>query len=137
MNDLIITVPSPNVIDRSINDDECGSNKPILKIRYCGLTKRELYYQGKSTINLYNKESITLKPYEATIVNFDVTVITSLPATSILYGCSLMYRQGLSCIINLIPTNDHYLYVTIINKNPHSVQFKCDTLLFECNTILN
>jgi hypothetical protein len=130
--DDIVSIPSPNVVQRPINFTECGS-PPIFRVRYCG----HQHSFGNNTILLHNKEAITLKPYEATTVYFDVIVFTSLPATSILYGSPIMYHQGLTCIINLIPTNDQYLHVTIVNKKTHTVEFEPDALTFYCNTVLN
>ena len=48
---------------------------------------------------------------------FPVLLITSLPAVSILYGNDFLFRHGLTCVINPIPTNNTLLHIKLYNNN--------------------
>ena len=47
---------------------------------------------------------------------FPVLLITSLPAVSILYGNDFLFRHGLTCVINPIPTNNTLLHIKLYNN---------------------
>ncbi len=47
---------------------------------------------------------------------FPVLIITSLPAVSILYGNDFLFRHGLTCVINPIPTNNTLLHIKLYNN---------------------
>ena len=131
MNDLI-TVPICKVIKKPKQFTESGS-KPVFQIKYIGI---DAPFINKAKLTLSNEKPITLNPFQSIQLYFNVIVITSLPAISLVYGCTYFYRQGLSVIINPIPTNDTYLSVTIVNKKSIVNHFKADSLTFYCQTIL-
>ena len=63
-----------------------------------GKTKKNeaSFFSNKAKKNEYNRS--------ATIEDLPLLVRTSLPAVSILYNNDFLYKQGLTCVINQIPT---------------------------------
>lgn len=53
-----------------------------------------------------------------------------------IYGSDFLYRLGITCVINQIPTNDSFLNVTIFNHKSVPITLEKKTLQFTCHTVL-
>ena len=127
-----VTVPICKLINPPGGYTVAGCD-PICQIKYIGTRPP---YLTRSFLSLENKEKITLQPLQSYKLYFNVMVMTSLPATSIVYGSDHNYCRGLSIIITQIPTNDTYLNITLVNKTLRVLHFEPDTLSFYCKTVL-
>ena len=117
--------------------DEIDGPPPTLKVRYEGVFNPYISYPFTDPlITLTNAEEFTLEPNEFKTLHFKILVITNLPAVSILYQSGLLFRRGLSCIVNQIPTNDISLHITIFNHSDISKTIAEDSLQFYCHTVL-
>jgi hypothetical protein len=128
-----VTVPDPVYMKWPKNYTCQDSPTPVLKIRYEGLSTP---YTNPVLITLTNKSSITIPSCDYAIINFPVLVTTSLPAISILYGNDFLFRHGLTCVINQIPTNDTLLYIKVYNNKSVTSTFEKESLQFICHTVL-
>jgi hypothetical protein len=135
MNVDDITVPDPVYMKWSKNYSCQDSPTPVLKIRYKGLSNI-LPNKNSALITLTNKTAFTIKSCNYAIINFPVLVVTSLPAVSILYGNDFLFRHGLTCVINQIPTNDTLLHIKVYNHKLVPSTFEKDSLQFMCHTVL-
>ena len=62
--------------------------------------------------------------------------LTNVPAVSILYQSGFIFRLGLTCVVNQIPTNDIPLNITIFNHCDSTKTVSKDILQFYCHTVL-
>jgi hypothetical protein len=131
-NTVVIPIPSCHVRKTQTS---CDCPSKVFYINYYMSSKQS--FAGIKTIDLYNQYSITLKPYEKMILYFEETIITSLPATCILYGSQFLYKLGISYKVNLLQTNDTYLNIIIFNHTPKTLNFEPNSLNFICTIILN
>jgi hypothetical protein len=133
MNDIII--PSPVYMKWPKNLTCVDSPTPVLQIKYEGLsiTKSSTNF---ALLTLTNKSDFTIQPKSYATVNFDILVRTSLPAVSILYGSDFLFRHGITCVVNMIPTNDAMLHIKIYNHKSVPTTFDKKSLQFTCHTVL-
>ncbi len=101
-----ITVPDPVYMKWPKNFTCQDSPTPVLKIQYEGLSNTTSPHRNPAFITLTNKKAFTIPSCNYAIIHFPVLVRTSLPAVSILYSNDFLYKHGLTCVINQIPTND-------------------------------
>jgi len=127
-----INVPAP-VLKRS--GDEVDSPTPTLRVRYEGVLEHNHDYKG-AVVSLTNTSDFTIEPNQFKTLRFTLSVITNLPAVSLIYPGSLLFREGLSCVVNPIPTNDMPLYVIIFNHCDIAKTFTKHRLHLFCNTVL-
>jgi hypothetical protein len=135
MNVDDITVPNPVCMKWPKNYSCPDSPTPVLKIQYEGLSI-PLPFTNPALVTLTNKTALTIPSCNYAIINFPVLVITSLPAVSIIYGNDFLFRQGLTCVSNQIPTNDTLLYVKVFNHKLVPLTFEKESLQFMCHTVL-
>ena len=129
------------IVFSDMNVDDMGKNfscqdspTPVLRINYKGLTN-SLRCQNPAMITLSNKTSFTIPSCDYTTIHFNVLVTTSLPAVTLLYGNEILFRHGLTCVINQIPTNDSLLSIKIYNPKSEPSTFAKESLQFTCHTV--
>jgi hypothetical protein len=135
MNEDTITIPDPVYMKWPKNYSCQDSPTPVLRINYKGLTN-SLRCQNPAMITLSNKTSFTIPSCDYTTIHFNVLVTTSLPAVTLIYGNDFLFRHGLTCVINQIPTNDTLLYVKVYNNKSEALTFPKESLQFTCLTVL-
>lgn len=135
MNEDTITIPDPVYMKWPKNYSCQDSPTPVLRINYKGLTN-SLRCQNPAMITLSNKTSFTIPSCDYTTIHFNVLVTTSLPAVTLLYGNEILFRHGLTCVINQIPTNDSLLSIKIYNPKSEPSTFAKESLQFTCHTVL-
>lgn len=136
MNHDELTIPNRIYIKRPDNYSCTDCPTPVLRIKYIGKQNYLQRTNSNSLITLTNNTSFTIKPHSYAKIHFNILVRTSLPAVSIIYDDNLLFRHGLTCIINQIPTNDTLLNVTIYNNKSELSTFAKESLQFICNTLL-
>ena len=137
MNENDITIPEPVYIKRPTNYSCNDSPTPVLQIRYEGLLDNLPPLTNKNLmITLSNFTSFTVLPRSYATLSLNVLVITSLPAVTTIYGSDFIFRHGLTCVINQIPTNDSVLNVTVYNHKSISSTFEKKSLQFIAHTVL-
>lgn len=133
--DDIITIPDPIYMKRPKNYSCRDRPSPVLQIRYDGLPTT--LRSNSALITLTNKTEFTIPSCDYATLNFNVLVTTSLPAVTIVYDNDyLLFRHGLTCVINQIPTNDTMLYIKIYNHKSIPSSFEKESLQFTCYTLL-
>ncbi len=131
-----ITVPDPVYMKWPKNFTCQDSPTPVLKIQYEGLSNTTSPHRNPAFITLTNKKAFTIPSCNYAIIHFPVLVRTSLPAVSILYNNDFLYKQGLTCVINQIPTNDTLLHIKVFNYKLIPLTFEKESLQFICHTVL-
>jgi hypothetical protein len=117
--------------------DEIDGPPPTLKIRYEGVFNQYICYPySEAIITLTNDTAFTIEPNQYKKLQFKILVITNVPAVSILYQSSLIFRLGISCVVTQIPTNDIPLHITIFNHCDSTKDIPKDILQFYCHTVL-
>jgi hypothetical protein len=133
MDDSIAVPP----LNSKKHGDEIDGPSPTLKIRYEGVFNQYICYPySEAIITLTNDTAFTIEPHQYKTLQFNILVITNLPAVSIIYQSTLIFRLGLSCVVNQIPTNDIPLHITIFNHSDLTKNISKDTLQFYCHTVL-
>jgi hypothetical protein len=135
MNEDNIFIPDPVYRKWSHNNSCQDGPTPVLRIRYEGL-KTILHCPHPALITLTNNTSFTIPSCGFTTINFNVLVTTSLPAVSILYGNDFLFRHGLTCVVNQLPTNDTLLHIKVYNHKSEPLTFAKESLQFTCHTVL-
>jgi hypothetical protein len=135
MDEDEIAIPEPVYMKWPINYTCQDSPTPVLQIRYEGLSTT-LHYPNPAIITLTNKMTFTIQSCNYATINFNILVTTSLPAVSILYDTNVLFRRGLTCVINQIPTNDRMLSIEIFNHKYEPATFEKESLQFTCHTVL-
>jgi len=133
MDDILVPpFQYKNIKERKTSHD-CPTY--VLRLRYVG---NNPYRCNKSlpTITLTNKYLFTILPFQFKKIHFFSMVMSSIPATSFVYGSDLVFRLGLSCIITFIPTNDISLYIIVYNHTNQPLSFPKNSLQFNCTTAL-
>jgi hypothetical protein len=115
--------------------DEVDSPTPTLRVRYEGVFEYNHNYT-RADITLTNHTEFQIEPNQFKTLRFTLSVISNLPAVSLIYPSSLLFREGLSCVITPIPTNDMSLYVILHNHCNTTKTFPLYRLVFYCNTVL-
>lgn len=130
-----INVPTPHYkIERESNDHPV----PVLKIKYIGsCCPYYEYKENRDEINLFYPHDITIGPLETKILNFPVTVQTSIPCVSIIYGSQLIFRFGLTCKISIMPTNDAFLSTTVYNYTNKTITLPKNMFSVHCLTVIS
>jgi hypothetical protein len=117
--------------------DEIDGPPPTLKIRYEGVFNQYICYPyNEALITLTNDTEFTIEPHQYKTLQFKILVLTNVPAVSILYQSGFIFRLGLSCVVNQIPTNDIPLNITIFNHCDSTKTVSKDILQFYCHTVL-
>jgi hypothetical protein len=132
MND-IINIPLSNVSKKCHVVSDCPI--PVFCLKYVG-TKHGDNYKPVPTITVTNNTKLEIKPFHFQKITFSVLVLSSRPATSIIYGTDLIVRLGLSCLITFVPTNDSPLYTIVYNNTPETLSFPSHSLQFYSKTTL-
>jgi hypothetical protein len=135
MNDDDISVPDPIYMKWPENYSCPDSPTPILQIRYEGLPV-DVHRTDKALITLTNKKQFIVLPNDYATINFNVLVTTSLPAVTILHGSDFLFRLGLTCVLNLIPTNDTFLSIKVYNHKSVPITCQKESLQFTGHTVL-
>lgn len=89
-----------------------------------------------TTIYLYNQNDYIINANTCQTIAFPVTVITSLPALCLLTCNSFIYNKGLSYMINTLPSNDSYLYVSLFNYTSRPIVLYSNELQVTCKVVL-
>jgi len=131
-----ISIPEPIFMKWPENYTCVDSPAPVLQIQYEGLPPDFKCRTSTTLLTLTNKSSLTIKPCRYATIHFNVLVKTSLPAITMIYGSDFLYRLGITCVINQIPTNDSFLNVTIFNHKSVPITLEKKTLQFTCHTVL-
>ena len=135
MNEDEITIPGPVYMQWPKNYTCQDSPTPVLQIRYEGLTTT-LRSPNSALITLTNRTSFMIPSCDYATIYFNILVITSLPAVTLLYGNEFLFRRGLTCVINQIPTNETLLSIKIYNHKSEPSTFEKESLQFNCHTVL-
>jgi len=135
MNEDDISVPDPVYMKWPKNYSCPDSPTPVLQIRYEGLPIT-VHRTDTALITLTNQTSFTVLSCDYATINFNILVITSLPAVTILYGNDFLFRYGLTCVINQIPTNDTLLNIKVYNHKSVPITFEKESLQFTGHTVL-
>jgi hypothetical protein len=136
MNEDDITIPEPTYMKWPKNYTCVDSPTPVLRIQYEGLPASLRPRANTALLTLTNTSSFTIRPCRYATLHFNILVKTSLPAVTILYGNDFLFRQGITCVINQIPTNDTMLNITIYNHKSVPVTFEKESLQFTGHTVL-
>jgi hypothetical protein len=135
MNEDNIFIPDPVYRKWSHNNSCQDSPTPVLRIRYEGL-QTNLNCPHPALITLTNNASFTIPSCNFATIYFNVLVTTSLPAVTLLYGNDFLFRHGLTCVVNQIPTNDTLLHIKVYNHKSEPLTFAKESLQFTCHTVL-
>jgi len=136
MNTNDIVVPDPVYMKWPKNYSCVDSPAPVLQLRYEGIPKNQHPRTNKALITLTNPTSFTIQANSYVTIHFKVLVTTSLPAVTLIYGSEFLFRLGLSCIINQIPTNDMFLNVTVYNNKSAPIHYDKESVQFTAHTVL-
>ncbi len=136
MDEDNVIIPNPVYMKWPKNYTCQDSPTPVLKIRYIGLPNSSNSSTSQASITLTNRTSFSIPSRDYAIIYFPVLVITSLPAISILYGDNFLFRHGLTCVINHIPTNDTLLHIKVYNHKSEPLTFAKESLQFMCHTVI-
>ena len=136
MNTSDVTVPDPVYMKRPKNFSCVDCPTPVLQLRYEGIPRDRQSSTNKTLITLNNPTSFTIQPYCSTTIHFKVFVTTSLPAVTLIYGADFLFRLGLTCRIDKIPTNEMFLHVTVHNNKSTPITFDKESLQFTAHTVL-
>lgn len=128
MEDEII-VPTPGVI--SDDSDLVDGPKPVLMFQY-----NLQFGENESPIILRNETSFILEPSHYKKIKFNIVVSSNLPAVSVIYQDNMLFRMGITCVVNPIQTNDIPLFVTVFNYRDEPIKVEKGDLHFWCRTIL-
>ncbi len=92
---------------------KCDYREPsVLKINIIG---KKCFVTQSNTFQCYNPKSITVPPNTCHTVAFPITIMSSLPAVSVLTSNYHLYKRGLSYNLNISHTNDSYLELPLFN----------------------
>ena len=129
-----ITIPS---LKPKRHSDEIDGPPPTLKIQYEGVLNQYICYPFTNpSITLTNDTDFTIEPCQYKTLQLKTLVRTNVSAVSILYQSNLLFRLGLSCVVNQIPTNDVPLQITIFNHSDSPKTIFKNMLQFYCHTVL-
>jgi hypothetical protein len=120
-----ITIPS---LKPKRHSDEIDGPPPTLKIQYEGVLNQYICYPFTNpSITLTNDTDFTIEPCQYKTLQLKILVRTNVSAVSILYQSNLLFRLGLSCVVNQITIFNHSDSPKTIFKN--MLQFYCHTVL--------
>jgi hypothetical protein len=116
---------------------DCGGRSPIFETKLIGPLDKLFYrFENLNTIHFYNDKKYFLQPNSCKTIAFPVTILTSLPAESLLTCNSWIYTKNITTMINAIPTNDSYVYVTIFNYSTDIIEINPFDLQVTCKIIV-
>lgn len=136
MNEDDITIPEPVYMKWPQFYTCVDSPTPAIKIQYEGQPNLLQSHRFPAIMILTNQTSLTIPACDYAKIYFPILVTTSLPAVSILYGEDFLFRHNLTCLIDPIPTNNTFLYITVYNHKSEPVTFAKESLQFHCHTVL-
>ena len=131
-----VAIPNPVYMKWPQNYSCVDSPTPVLQQRYEGLFRKQQQHTNAAQITITNPASFTVPPCCYKTIDFKVLVTTSLPAVTLIYGSEFLFRLGLTCVINHIPTNEIFLYVTVYNNKSTSIAVDENSLQFTAHTVL-
>jgi hypothetical protein len=136
MNTDDILIPLANYKKYPKNFTSNDGPRPVLTIQYFGPARQIFQPRNPALYGLCNDERFTIEPLQFKTLIFNTIVFTSIKAVSLLFADDLLYRHGLTYVVNNIPTNDTFLSIKIFNTLPVSKTFEKDTLSFTCLTLI-
>lgn len=119
---------------RPLTRTSCDCPSKVFLIKEYQSNKRP--EPGNKTYNIFNTHSFVCAAKEVKTVMLNNTFVTSMPAKCLIYGSQYLYKQGLSCHPNILPTNDSYLHISIFNHTNSSINIKSNSLHFLCTIII-
>jgi len=84
-------------------------------------SQREIFIRN-NMFTVYSNRSYTIPPFQYCTVSFNVIVQTSIPAVCVLFCEPLMLRLNILHQVNILKTNENYLYITLFNNNNTEVK---------------
>jgi hypothetical protein len=113
---------------------KCDYREPsVLKINIIG---KKCFVTQSNTFQFYNPKSITVPPNTCHTVAFPITIMSSLPAVSVLTSNYHLYNRGLSYNLNISHTNDSYLELPLFNYTQLPITLSAYELLVHCQIVL-
>ena len=121
----LVYLPAPKTVC------DCGS-PPLLTIKIMG----EKCHVQSNSFYLHNQKPIIIQPNTSQTVAFPVTIMSSLPAVSVLTSNAHLYKRKLSYNINIAHTNDSYLELHLFNYTCLPITLNIGELFVHCQVVL-
>ncbi len=116
---------------------ECDCGRPaVFEIRVIGSWNETWTRIENNTIHLYNENKYVISPNTCQTIAFPVTIVTSLPALCMLTCNSWIYRKNLTYMVNTLPSNDSYLFVSLFNYTQESITLNPFDLQVTCKIVV-
>ncbi len=120
-----------------LNYTECGSGRPtILHIKVLGSFNSSWTRFENNTLHCYNENVYVIKANTCQTIAFPLTIITSLPALCLITCNSWIYYKNLTYMVNSMPTNDSYLYISLFNYTKESITLNPFDLQLTCKIVV-
>lgn len=131
-----ISIPIP--VYKKLPPDQPDCPSPMVLFKYIGNTSfQRTTYCCSPSIIISNDDAFTLTPGQFKKIEFNLMIVSSTPATTLVIGSELLFRRGLRFIVTSVPTNNTFLYCVVVNTSSQHLSFEKNSLQFYCTTLFS